>query len=141
MQINGHIARAKKFVAAFNHASGRFGVGPVHPPGWNIGIRPVWLVSGMVLASIGGYWAIPMMLAAAAQRSYIFRTTRRLRSDLARRQRDVLLAQRPPVHVRRSEYLLGQCPQPNCQAPLPPEASYCRRCGTRLSAVSTSKVV
>jgi hypothetical protein len=132
IEINSHIARVRRFVGAFNQLSNRYGVGPVRAPGLHLGIRPLWLLGAAALCALGGFWAVPVMLAGAAHRRYIKSTSLRLRSDLARRQRDVLLAKRPTLHVPASTHLMGACPRENCRAPFPPEAAYCRRCGMKL---------
>jgi hypothetical protein len=132
IEINTHIGRVRRFVGAFNQLSGRYGVGSVRLPGMQLGLRPLWLLGAAATCVLGGYWAVPVMLAAAAHRRYIRSTSLRLRSDLARRQRDVLLARRPPLRVPASTHLMGDCPRDNCRAPNPPEAQYCRRCGTKL---------
>jgi len=132
IEINAHIGRVRRFIGAFNQLSGRYGVGPVRSPGLHLGIRPLWLLGAAAMCALGGFWAAPMMLAAAAHRRYIKRTSLRLRSNLARRQREVLLAKRPTIRVPASTHLMGTCPRENCRAPFPPEAVFCRRCGTKL---------
>jgi hypothetical protein len=134
IEINTHVARVRRFVGAFNQLSGRYGVGAVRPPGVQLGLRPLWILGAAATCALGGFWAAPVMLAAAAQRRYIKSTSQRLRTDLARRQRDVLLARRPTLRVPASTHLLGICPRENCRAPYPPEAAYCRRCGTKFVA-------
>ena len=140
IQVNSHIGRVRRFVGTFNQLSGGYGVGPIRPPGLHLGIRPLWILGAVAICALGGYWAAPVMLAGAAQRRYVRTTSQRLRSDLARRQREVLLRQRPTLRVPTSVYLMGACPQPNCRAPLPPEAVYCRRCGTRVSGTGVPPV-
>jgi hypothetical protein len=132
IEVNAHIARVRRFVGAFNELSGQYGVGPIRPPGVHLGLRPFWILGAAGLCALGAFWAAPMMLAAAAHRRYIRNTSLRLRSDLARRQREVLLAKRPTIHVPTSQHLMGICPRENCRAPFPPEALFCRRCGTKL---------
>jgi hypothetical protein len=132
IEINAHIARVRRFVGAFNQLSGRYGVGAVRPPGMQLGLRPLWILGAAATCALGGFWAAPVMLAAAAHRRYIRSTSLRLRSDLARRQREVLLARRPALRVPASTHLMGICPRENCRAAYPPEAVFCRRCGTKL---------
>jgi hypothetical protein len=134
IEINAHIARVRRFVVAFNQLSGRYGVGPIRAPGVQLGLRPLWILGAAATCTLGGFWAAPVMLAAAAHRRYIRTTSLRLRSDLARRQRDVLLARRPPLRVPASTHLMGTCIRELCRATNPPEAVFCRRCGTKLGA-------
>ena len=101
IEINAHISRVRRFVGAFNKLSGRYGVGPVRPPGLHLGLRPLWLLGAAAMCALGGFWALPMMLAAGAHRRYIRGTSLRLRSDLARRQREVLFAQASGVAQSR----------------------------------------
>jgi hypothetical protein len=136
IELNAHIGRVRRFVLAFNQLSGNYGVGPVRAPGWHLGLRPLWLLAGLTLCWAGGFWGMPLMLAAGAHRRYIKSTSQRLRQDLARRHRDVLLAVRPPLRVPTSTHLMNLCPRENCRTPYPPEAVYCRRCGTRLRGVA-----
>ncbi len=133
IEINTHIGRVRRFVFSFNQLSGRYGIGPVREPGVQLGLRPLWILGAAATCALGGFWAVPVMLAAAAQRRYIKTVSQRLRMDLARRQRDVLLTRRPSLRVPASTHLLGACPRENCRAPHPPEAVYCRRCGMRLA--------
>jgi hypothetical protein len=134
IEINMHIGRVRRFIDAFNQLSNQYGVGSVRPPGLELGLRPLWLLGAAATCTLGGFWAVPMMLAAGAHGRYIRNASRRLRSDLARRQRDVLLAKRPTIRVPASAHLMGICPRGNCRAPFPPEALFCRRCGTKLEA-------
>jgi hypothetical protein len=134
IEINTHIARVRRFVVAFNQLSGRYGVGPVRAPGVQLGLRPLWILGAAATCTLGGFWAVPVMLAAAAHRRYIRTTSLRLRSDLARRQRDVLLARRPALRVPASTHLMGTCTRELCRATNPPEAVFCRRCGTKLES-------
>jgi hypothetical protein len=133
IEVNAHIGRVRRFVGAFNQLSEQYGVGPIRAPGLHLGLRPLWILGAAAFCALGAFWAAPMMLAAAAHRRYIRNTSLRLRSDLARRQREVLLAKRPTIHVPTSQHLMGICPRENCRAPYPPEAAYCRRCGTKLN--------
>jgi hypothetical protein len=135
IEVNTHIGRVRRFVGAFNQLSSRYGVGPVRPPGLHLGIRPLWILGAAATCALGGFWAVPVMLAGSAHRRYIRATSQRLRSDLARRQREVLLAKRPAIRVPASQHLMGTCPRDNCRAPTPPEAVFCRRCGTKLADV------
>lgn len=94
-QVNAHVAGLRAWVRRFNASADAAGFRPVPLPAYQPGLRPGWLAVGIALALLGPLWALPMMLAACAQRRYITRSSLYLRRSLARRVR-TWMAQTPP---------------------------------------------
>jgi hypothetical protein len=63
----------------------------------------------------------------------------RMRSLLAERLRAMLLERRPRMRVPSPIQIVRACVRPTCRAPLPSDASWCPRCGTK--AIRTMDVV
>jgi hypothetical protein len=93
----------------------------------------MWIVGAIVLASLNALWAVPMMLAGAAQRRYINTIAAGNRAELSRRVEMMLNAQRPVV--QRTRVVIGTriaCREALCMAELPQGANFCPRCGRRV---------
>jgi hypothetical protein len=131
MQIQQNAAR--RFVRMYDVFARREGAGEVLTPRPSLGLRPLWLVGGVVLAMGGAIWAIPMMLAAAAQRRYTKRIAVATRVKLAQSVREIMQLRRPESSVPMPVTQLRTCPSERCAAKLPPAAKFCPRCGTRVS--------
>jgi hypothetical protein len=89
-----------------------------------LGLGPMWIVVGTVLCFTGSWWAIPMVLAGAAQRRYAELGTARLTAALGAQASDVVAAGGGDGQSTRF------CPAPGCGARLPAPARFCGRCGT-----------
>lgn len=90
-----------------------------------------WAFVGIILAAWGGFWAVPMVLAGAAQRRYVNATSPARRMQIATPLRQIHARHRPlpsdlnyTLHARRCENNI-------CRATLPTNAKFCPRCGTR----------
>jgi hypothetical protein len=123
----------RRFVRMFGVFAQREGASDVPMPRPSLGLRPLWLIAGIGLALGGAIWAIPMMLAAAAQRRYTKRIGVATRVKLAQSVREIMHQHRPEVPAPMPVTLLRTCPGDRCAAKLPPAASFCPRCGTRVS--------
>jgi hypothetical protein len=127
MQLQHNAAR--RFVRMYEVFATREGAGPVPTPRPSLGLRPLWLVAGFLLSMGGAIWAIPMMLAAAAQRRYTNRIGVATRHRLAQSVREIMQTRRPEMNVPMPVALLRTCPGEHCAAKLPPGAKFCPRCG------------
>lgn len=103
--------------------------------GWAWGIRPVPTTIAALLTWMGIIWALPMLTAATAQRRVILMRHRQMRQRVAGRVRKLLANRRPtqtlPAVVDRSV----RCANRVCDAPVPPDAKFCPRCGTVQSRI------
>jgi hypothetical protein len=133
--VLAHQARVRNFISDFNELAQRKGVRPMMLPPEVLGFSVVWLFGGFILMKCGAFWGLPLALAGAAQTRYIKSQARTTRAQLAERVREVLSATRPQMLVPVPVVLRRKCPVSLCQAPLPPTATYCPRCGMRVAAV------
>ena len=103
---------------------------------WEWGIRPVSLVLGVLMAMSGMIWALPMLIAATAQRRAVIKHHRRLRAQMAHRVRDLLASRRPLVKLPGVIDRVGICRNAGCDQHVAPDARFCPRCGTPQRALS-----
>jgi hypothetical protein len=130
MQMQQNAVR--RFERMFSVFATREGASEVPTPRPSLGLRPIWLIAGIVLSLGGAIWAIPMMLAGAAQRRYTKRIVVATRVKLAQSVREIMQSRRPGMPVPMPVTLLRTCPGEHCAAKLPPGAKFCPRCGTRV---------
>ena len=131
MHLARHQQRVERYVRYFNGIVDEHGLDPVPLPRLDLGLRPLWLIAGLVLTWSGALWGLPIMLAGAAHRRYTIGTSVLVRSMLAERMRMLLAAGRPTIRVPAPVLPARMCLRPNCRAPLPSAATFCPRCGTR----------
>lgn len=129
--VQVHRTRVRRAVREFNELGRTAGFAAVPDVKSSLGVRPLWLVGGIVLASLGALWGIPMMLAAGAHRRYIRHASPELRQSVAERVRTMVTLHRPLMTIRIPELLRESCLNENCRTPLPVPAAYCPRCGAR----------
>ncbi len=127
-----HQQNVERYVRLFSHIAARNGLAEVPLPATELGLRPMWIIAGIILASGGALWGIPVMLAAGAHRRYIKGASVQTRAILAERLRALLRQRRPAMRLPQPITVIRTCVRPNCRAPLPTPASYCPRCGTRV---------
>lgn len=135
LAIQLHQSRIRRFVESFNRVAQKQGIKLVGMPPDVLGLRPMWLIAGLIFLSGGVLWGVPLMLAGAAQSRYIKHRSRWTRADLAQRVRDVLRTTHPSMILTVPMSLRRKCPVSLCQAPLPQSAVFCPRCGMRVAAV------
>lgn len=128
MQLQHNASR--RFVRMYDVFATREGASAVPTPRPALGLRPLWITGGILLSMGGAFWAIPMMLAAAAQRRYTSRIGVATRHRLAQSVREIMQTHRPEMNVPLPVTLLRTCPGERCAAKIPPGANYCPRCGT-----------
>ena len=89
------------------------------------GLGPVWVLAAVGFGFAHAWWAIPMVIAGAAQRRYADVATGRLRRSLRAQAGDAVVAADGASHAPTRV-----CPANGCGALLPSAARYCSRCGT-----------
>lgn len=134
-----HAAAVRRYVAAFNQVSLRHGIMGVDVPGVGLGLRPLWMLSGLILAMMGALWAIPMMLAGAIQRTYSVNVARATRTQLAEKVRLVMGMLHPEMASSKPVWIGELCQNTLCRARLSAGAQYCPRCGQRVNNSAGSK--
>ena len=135
-----HQLNVEHYVRWFNQLLSRQSKDPIAEQKLELGFTPVWIVAGLLLTiGRGAIWAFPVLLAAGAHRRYIMQGSVRMRSLLAERLRAMLLERRPRMRVPSPIQIVRACVRPTCRAPLPSDASWCPRCGTK--AIRTMDVV
>jgi hypothetical protein len=92
-----------------------------------------WGGTALVLAALGGFWAIPMAFAGAAQRRYINVTASSTRSRVLGALREIQSLRRPAVPVANYTIHARRCENGVCRATLRDGAQFCARCGTRVA--------
>jgi hypothetical protein len=131
-----HQQNVERYLRWFNLiVSRRENLPEVPLPRLELGLWPLWIIAGLVLAMSGALWGIPVMLAAGAHRRYIRNIDPPTRAALAERLRSMLLQRRPAVRVPKPVVVERICVRPNCRSPLQMTASFCPRCGTRVARV------
>lgn len=135
LHVCSHAAKVRRFVGRFNAIAAAESLAPVRFK-WNgwIYVRPLWILTAVILTSYGAIWAIPMVLAGLAQRKYTRLTGPVLRSELARRVR--YAADYLPAPRAASAVGWKRCANPRCSAPLRSQARFCHRCGCVAQDVS-----
>jgi hypothetical protein len=128
--VNEYIARMRRFVEAFNRLAAAERLTPVQAPRWQLGASGAAIVLGVLLAVVGAWWGLPMMLAAAAQHGYVNNSTYQLRRDMAQRVRDYMRRTRPHMAVAMPIFVRHPCVHERCSASIPAGARFCPRCGT-----------
>lgn len=131
LQVKWHNADVREWVESFNRVAADEGVSPIEPPQVGWGLRPLWVLGGVVLLAFNAHWGIPMMLAGALHSRYMNDAGRKLRSDLAYRVRAMLSRRRPVMDLPMPVQMKRTCDSPSCRAPLPIAATFCPRCGKR----------
>jgi hypothetical protein len=121
VQLNNHIGKLQQFTLAFNAVAGER-ASPMAPPPLVFGVRPLHILVAAVMMLFWMLWALPMMLAWAAFRSFVLRSDRTFRTQLADRL-TTISGEKPVVGD------VDCCRNPHCRAPAPVEARYCPRCG------------
>jgi len=90
--------------------------------------NPLLIVAAVAFLHFDAWWGIPMLLAGAADRRYTISTSPAIRAQLAERVGEM---QRGFAATAR---WIDRCGISRCQAMLPPQATFCPRCGTRVTA-------
>jgi hypothetical protein len=135
LHVQLHTRDIRQFIEKFNRVAEWEGVQPLSLPRATIGIHPLWLLGAVGLVAAGGIWGLPLMLAGAAQRGYISRTSAHVRAEAADRVRTILLLRRPVLRVPQFARPTILCRVERCRAPIPPLANFCARCGARAGTV------
>jgi len=133
LQIQLHVGDMRMFLTRFNAIATAHGLKPVAMPHTGIGLRPMWIVAGLVCMSMGVAWALPLMIAGAVQYRYIGRTSYVVRHDLAQRLTELVGRQNPSATVATPMRLWACCSNAQCGAMFPPAAKFCPRCGTGIA--------
>jgi hypothetical protein len=134
LQVQLHAADVRRFIDRFSEIAQGEGVNRVRAESLGIGLRPLWLLAGVILFAWDAPWGVIAMLAGAAQKRYITWTSRNTRSDVAHRLRAILLRHRPSSEFPLPVYLRDRCVEPKCRAEVMRGVNYCPRCGTRQKA-------
>ena len=133
--VQVHQARVRNFLTRLNAIASQHGLKRIASPPEVLGLRPLWLAGAFGFMCYGVIWGVPLMLAGRAQTRYIKHRSRGLRAAFAQVVRDVLRHTRPMTRFNIPVMLRRRCPVDNCQAPLPQVATFCPRCGTRVSSL------
>jgi hypothetical protein len=132
IHIRTHAADVQQFVERFNPVAQAEMLPPVRFPmrGWAY-FRPMWILTAVILAMYGAWWGIPMVLAGMSQRRYTGITGRRIRHELAKRVKDIVMFRQLPAAT--APVIARRCENPRCLAPVRPQARFCARCGSAMS--------
>jgi hypothetical protein len=131
LQVRWHGKDVRAFVRRFNEISAGSGLGQVQMPRLGWGLSFSWIIGAVVLACINAWWGIPMMMAGAVHRRYVYRISEPTRQQIALNFRGLLLSQRPALNVPLPLRLRPMCTEVRCQSLLPKDAKFCPRCGRR----------
>ena len=129
-----HQQNIERYLRWFNQLSARQNLHEIELSKLRLIAPPLWIIAGIALTLCGGLWALPVMLAAGAQRRYVRSTSLQVRSEIAQRLRAMLAQQRPTIELpARAAGFVRSCIRPNCRATMPAIANFCPRCGTKVS--------
>lgn len=130
LSVNLHLRRLRRARAALEQTTPQLApTAGLRVARWEWGIRPVPLVLGLLLALAGFVWALPMLIAATAQRRALLIHHRRLRGQMAHRVRELIDRRRPAVAMPPVIDRVGVCRNAVCDEHLPLDAQFCARCG------------
>ncbi len=132
LHVQQHIAEVNRLLRELNPILLRQHLPPMARYGAGIGLRPFWMLAGMIGVAFGAWWAIPAALAGAVHQRYCLGTSNRMRSELAIRVNSLLLQQRPAIDVPTPHGFRVVCVNPLCGKTLAGPAAYCPRCGSRV---------
>ncbi|MGF1634624.1 MAG: zinc ribbon domain-containing protein [Phycisphaerae bacterium] len=132
-RVNRRVLALRGFADRFNLLADDMRLLRLGPVAFVSGMRPMWLLLGVVLTAFGAFFALPVMLAGAGHRHYMTRRSTTLRGELADRVEAMLGAQgHPPERLPPTH---GQhCQNEACGTRLAAGASFCQRCGTAVRA-------
>jgi hypothetical protein len=119
--VQWHVTRLQRLVKKINPLLQSRARPPIPIPQIGLGVGLRSILGAVVMLLCGALWGVPMMFAAAAQRQYAQRTAPQWGAALPRAFPQILLA------------APQSCPNPQCRKPLPPTASFCPRCGQKIS--------
>jgi hypothetical protein len=132
LHVHQHVSEVNRLLRQLNPILLRQQLPPMARYGVGIGMRPFWMLAGLIGVTFGAWWAIPAALAGAVHQRYCRRTSNRIRSELAIRVNSLLLQQRPAIDVPMPHGFRVVCVNPLCGKTLAGPAEYCPRCGARL---------
>jgi hypothetical protein len=138
LHVHLHVSEVNGFLRRLNPILLRQHLPPMAQYGVGIGLRPFWVVPGIIGAALGAWWAIPAALAGSIQQRYCRGTSNRIRSELAMRVTALLQEQRPAIDVPTPNGFRVVCNNRLCGKSLPGAAAFCPRCGSRLPSVDTA---
>ena len=134
LHVRQHVLNINQFLRRLNLILVRQHLPPVPMYGVGTGLRPVWILAGLIGAACGALWAIPAALAGAIQQRYVRRTSTAHPERTALRVNTALIRQRPPIDVPIPHGFRIVCRNKICGKSLPGGAAFCPRCGTRVPA-------
>jgi hypothetical protein len=137
--VKQHQRAVDRFVGRLNTWLQREGVATIPMPATCMRAQDMgagWWWTAGILAWFGGFWAIPMAVAGAAQRCYINTTSARLRTEMLERVQAILKQRRPAVAVPNYVLHTRRCGNDRCRASLRAGANFCTRCGTSAEKMS-----
>jgi hypothetical protein len=137
--VRKHERAVDQFIGRLNRLLQREGVATVSPISSCVKTGEYtagWWWSAGILAWFGGFWAIPMFIAGAAQRCYINTTSARVRAEMLERVQAILKQRRPAVAVPNYVLHTRRCGNDRCRASIRAGANFCSRCGTSAERMS-----
>ena len=99
------------------------------PPRWDFGFGLLSTTVGGVLALLGVTWALPLVVAATAQRRVVRSSDRAILQRVGAIVRLDVSKRRPGRPVPAAVDRYGQCPHEGCDASIAYDAAFCPRCG------------
>jgi hypothetical protein len=136
VQVQAHASDVRRFVRYANGIFRAADVPRVAAPRVGMGLAPLWLVAGAILASRGAWWGIALAVTGAAQHRYMAGQSPRLRRALAARVRE--MTNLPAAEDARATETRRRCPHVRCLAPMPSGARFCPRCGHNVRTTTTT---
>jgi hypothetical protein len=131
LHVRQHAANVNQLIRRLNTILAKQQLPPVALFDVGLGLRPLWLLAGLIGLANGAFWAIPAAFAGAIHQNYARRTSTRIRGELAQRVSMLLQQQRPPINVPLPHGFRTVCRNERCAKVVPPGALFCPRCGSR----------
>jgi hypothetical protein len=131
IHVRQHVDDMRRFAQQISNIFVKQQIPPVRWPDLGWAGEPFWIAAAIIGAASAAWWAIPAALAGMAQQRYVRHTSGRVRAELARGLRAMLVQDRPAVDVPTPYKLRAKCANRLCLHSVPLGAVFCPRCGTR----------
>jgi hypothetical protein len=127
--VNQHTAQMNEAAAAMSRIAQGRGLSKVKGPRLNFGVKTGSILFSIIGLCFGVLWALPLLLATAAQRQFLLRHDAKFRSRFAERLSEIVDLKLPSPSINRATWTWRKCEHERCSATMPRTSKFCPRCG------------